>query len=169
MEKPEFVQEKHLEYLDNLRESGKTNMFGARPYLMLHFSSLSEDQAGTVLHYWMETFSERQDEKENRYKVTKEQVTKAFKELRKLGYFARQNFLCCQSCGWATVPEEKADKVVFYHNQDNEAWNSNRILEHDLYLAWSGNASEIRSVFESNGMRVDHDGSQNTRIVILAK
>lgn len=34
----------------------------------------------------------------------KANLNQAFKELRKLGYFARQNFWCCQSCAWAAVP-----------------------------------------------------------------
>ena len=42
----------------------------------------------------------------------KENLNNAFKELRKLGYFARQNFKCCQSCAWAAVPMDKA-KVGF--------------------------------------------------------
>jgi hypothetical protein len=45
-------------------------------------------------------------------------LNEAFKDLRKSGYFARQNFQCCQSCAWAAIPEEKEEKVVFYHQQD---------------------------------------------------
>lgn len=45
-------------YLDDLRESGETNMFGARPYLQAEFS-LDKDKAGKVLVRWMETFEER--------------------------------------------------------------------------------------------------------------
>ena len=29
----------------------------------------------------------------------KENLKKAFRELRKIGYFAKMNFACCQSCG----------------------------------------------------------------------
>jgi hypothetical protein len=57
--KPEFVTDEHLEYLDDLRESGVTNMFGARPFLMNAFEDLSKDEARKVLAYWMETFGER--------------------------------------------------------------------------------------------------------------
>lgn len=63
MEKPEFCRREHLEYLDELRESGVTNMFGARPYLCGEFEfsdmPLTKQEAGQVLSYWMETFSER--------------------------------------------------------------------------------------------------------------
>ena len=40
-------------------------------------------------------------------------LTKAFAELRKNGYFAKQNFLCCQSCGWAALSDEEAKNAVF--------------------------------------------------------
>lgn len=61
--RPDFVTDEHLEYLDELRESGDTNMFGARPYLMLEFPDLSKDEASKVLVYWMQSFSERHAEK----------------------------------------------------------------------------------------------------------
>ena len=57
-ERPTIVEDEHLEYLDDLRESGATNMFGARPWLMNAFEMDDED-ARTVLLYWMKSFSER--------------------------------------------------------------------------------------------------------------
>lgn len=62
--KPEIVTEEHLEYLDELRESGETNMFGARPYLMREFTDLTEKQAQEILVYWMDSFGERHSKKE---------------------------------------------------------------------------------------------------------
>lgn len=59
MEKPDFVTQEHLEFLDDLRESGVTNMFGATPYLEEEFPELNYDQSKKVLIYWMKTFSER--------------------------------------------------------------------------------------------------------------
>jgi len=59
VEQPEFVTREHLVYLDELRESGETNMFGARPYLLMEFSDLSEREASAVLIFWMRTFGER--------------------------------------------------------------------------------------------------------------
>ena len=59
LEKPEHVTEEHLLYLDRLRESGVTNMFGAVPFILLEFSDLSEQQAKQVLIYWMKSFSDR--------------------------------------------------------------------------------------------------------------
>lgn len=49
----------YFEFLDELRESGQTNMFGARPYLMRKFPELAEgrgEAAGKVLSHWMSTF-----------------------------------------------------------------------------------------------------------------
>lgn len=48
-ERPEFCTNEHLRWLDDLRESGKTNMFGARPYLMEEFEELTEAEAGAIL------------------------------------------------------------------------------------------------------------------------
>jgi len=59
VDRPDFVKDEHLIYLDDLRKSGKINMFGARPYLIDAFPELSEGQARKVLSYWMETFSAR--------------------------------------------------------------------------------------------------------------
>lgn len=42
----------HFAYLDRLRDSGATNMFGTRPYLM-RARNLSADRAMVVLSSWM--------------------------------------------------------------------------------------------------------------------
>ena len=57
-ERPEVLEEEHLAYLDALRESGETNMFGAGSYVQEQFD-LSKREARAVLSYWMESFSER--------------------------------------------------------------------------------------------------------------
>ena len=56
--------EKYYSYLDALRESGKTNMFQARPYLLNQFHELDEPLARKILADWMETFSSRHPRKE---------------------------------------------------------------------------------------------------------
>ena len=53
---PVAAKEEHFDYLDYLRQSGETNMFGARPYLMSKFPSLSKDDAGAILSFWIMTF-----------------------------------------------------------------------------------------------------------------
>jgi hypothetical protein len=64
IEKPECLTEEHLLYLDRLRESGVTNMFGAVPYILIEFPELSEKQAKQVLIFWMKTFSDRHPRRE---------------------------------------------------------------------------------------------------------
>ena len=94
--------------------------------------------------------------------IDKSKITEAFRELRKLGYFARQNYLCCQSCAWYAIPEEKSGKVVFYHGQDNDRLKS----EGKCHLGWSGDGNEIVRVLNKHGVKTIWDGSNNTRIQI---
>jgi len=46
----------HYIYLENLRQSGATNMFGATPYLE-QARGLSKGEAMKVLSSWMENYS----------------------------------------------------------------------------------------------------------------
>jgi len=62
IERPEFVTEEHLDFLDDLRESGATNMFGARPFVEEQFPELERGQASKVVVYWMGSFGERHPE-----------------------------------------------------------------------------------------------------------
>jgi hypothetical protein len=56
-------KEEMFVYLDNIRESGKINMFGAAPYLAEAYE-LSRYEARDILLEWMQTFNERH-KKEN--------------------------------------------------------------------------------------------------------
>jgi hypothetical protein len=89
-------------------------------------------------------------------------LSKAFAQLRKDGYFAKQNFMCCQSCGWAEMSEAEAEKAVFYHAQDAADLRKGD----DLYLCWSGNGHQIARALEHHGMEVEWDGTTSTRIVV---
>ena len=55
------IKTEWLYYLDDLRESGVTNMFGAAPFLVDVFGLQARD-ARKVLVYWMETFEVRHRE-----------------------------------------------------------------------------------------------------------
>lgn len=46
---------KYFEYLDDLRESGETNMYGAASYLQDEFL-LSREKARTILREWMKSY-----------------------------------------------------------------------------------------------------------------
>ena len=54
--------EKYFEYLDQLRQSGITNMFGAVPYLQKEFLELSfeRNKATKVLKAWMDSRAEKE-------------------------------------------------------------------------------------------------------------
>ena len=58
--RPSLITDEHLEYLDDLRESGITNMFGASVYIEDEFD-VSRADARLILSYWMKTFKERHD------------------------------------------------------------------------------------------------------------
>ena len=58
-ERPTVVEDTHLTYLDGLRASGATNMFGAGAYLLDEYSELNVREAREVLLYWMASFEER--------------------------------------------------------------------------------------------------------------
>ena len=49
------TQAEMFKYLDELRESGVTNMFGAAPYLQTAFG-LTSKEARDVLTAWMKNF-----------------------------------------------------------------------------------------------------------------
>ena len=53
--RPTFITDEHLEYLDDLRDGGETNMFGAGRYLMKAFK-VHSPVAREILAYWMKTF-----------------------------------------------------------------------------------------------------------------
>ena len=51
-------QEQVNYFLDELRESGVTNMFGAAPYIVKEFG-VTRKEAKSFLLNWMQTFDER--------------------------------------------------------------------------------------------------------------
>ena len=55
--------QKYFDYLERLRQSGETNMYGAAPYLQVEFPELRYDRnkAGDILLAWIRTFDKRED------------------------------------------------------------------------------------------------------------
>jgi hypothetical protein len=62
----------YFEYLDALRESGVTNMFGASPYLEGSFG-LTRKEANKVLKDWMTTFDSEKTAEERAELFKKEE------------------------------------------------------------------------------------------------
>lgn len=96
----------------------------------------------------------------------RQMLTRGFANARDRGYFARQSWKCCQSCGCAAVPFENRDGYVFYHAQD-----AARIADDEragrppsVYLAWSGDGEEISKCFLEAGLAVEWNGSEARRI-----
>ena len=56
--RPNNVSDMHLIYLDDLRESGKTNMYGAGQYLEAAFG-IDSSMASKILAYWMGSFGDK--------------------------------------------------------------------------------------------------------------
>jgi hypothetical protein len=54
-EKPDFVTDEHLKYLEELKESRVTNMFGASPYLAKAFN-IPIKRAREIWSYWVSTY-----------------------------------------------------------------------------------------------------------------
>ena len=57
------LEREAFEYLNFLRDTGATNMFGARPYLMeeMGWDSSKQALAGKLLTTWMNVFNEDGD------------------------------------------------------------------------------------------------------------
>lgn len=51
------IEKKVLNYLNELRDSGQTNMLGARPYVIRKFP-VSSDEAQRLLQLWMANFND---------------------------------------------------------------------------------------------------------------
>lgn len=51
--------EAYFAFLVELRDSGKTNMFGARPYLIKKFPELDQKTADHVLMTWFRSLQEK--------------------------------------------------------------------------------------------------------------
>lgn len=57
--RPIFCEDEHLGFLDTIRESGATNMFGVIPYILREYPDLTREQARDILNYWMASYEER--------------------------------------------------------------------------------------------------------------
>jgi len=101
----------------------------------------------------------------------KEKLNNLFKELRKIGYVARQNFSCCTSCASYElgdyfskkgIPEGKGRKAVYYHHQ-----NTQDIDKGFIHLGWSGDGTVITTLAKKVGLKVDWNGSKDNKIKVF--
>lgn len=54
----DYTETKVMKYLDDLRESGVTNMYGAAAFIREQFH-VDKQEASRLLQLWMKTFDER--------------------------------------------------------------------------------------------------------------
>jgi hypothetical protein len=96
--------------------------------------------------------------------MNKKLLNRAFRDLNKNGFIAKQNFSCCQSCGsYEIANDNPGEPYVFYHRQDTKICK----IYHTLHLAWSGDGNKIVEILKSNDLEVEWDGSETSRIKIL--
>ena len=103
-------------------------------------------------------------------KTDKEMVNQIFKAFRQAGYIAKQNNMCCSTCGWAAIENQygrDVEKAVFYHRQNADAFNKDKMLTYPLYLTWMGDGEELVRIIEENGMKAEWKGTEAYRISIL--
>lgn len=120
----------------------------------------------------------------------KEELTRAFNALKKMGYIAKKNFSCCQSCAGyeiastlgETIKKDSGKKskvrgCVFYHHQDNAALKGSGELMlaygvlgvdgvGDVGIPTVEQGKEIVRALEQEGCRVEWDGTEDTRICV---
>jgi hypothetical protein len=76
------------------------------------------------------------------------------------------NWWCCNNCGWSVVPLNRRDKVVFFHNQDNEEFVLGKIKNRPLFLSWAGDGGLICSALTAAGLRATLPRSPDVRIMV---
>lgn len=90
-----------------------------------------------------------------------------FRALRKRGFIALQNHLCCGSCACADISDRvrkaggdpETANYVFYHRQNTERmWNRYGEFQ-GVYLSWGGDAAAIVEEARRAGFAVEHDGT----------
>lgn len=111
----------------------------------------------------------------------KQAITAAFKDLRREGFTARQNYMCCNSCAGANMPDGKP--AVYYSRQNDDAWFNGRYprkgtrcsdLQSKLYLHYGIEDGDDRDcgiqvlrALQRHGLPVEWDGDPTNCIVVL--
>lgn len=55
------IEKEVMRFLNDIRDSGSTNMFGASTYILEEFPELNKSEARKILSLWMENFNEEGD------------------------------------------------------------------------------------------------------------
>jgi hypothetical protein len=108
-------------------------------------------------------------------RATRRKLRLAFKELRKDGVLAEEAFSCCTTCATSElatmINEKKALGGVYWNQQDEDGFRRYGGVMIG-FVDGSASGAEIakRAVteFERQGLEVKWDGSERTKIQILA-
>jgi hypothetical protein len=112
-------------------------------------------------------------------------LSKAFDNLRKKGFIARQRYMCCGGCGWAGIASDIREKglkptgIVFFHKQDAEVFTERRFRgkPKGLHLAFGHPSDDEQKVVEVGKtivaefgafpcIKVEWDGTAHQRIYV---
>lgn len=104
--------------------------------------------------------------------ATRAKLRKAFVALRRQGYVARMNYLCCQGCGSAAMDLKDKKGGVFWHHQDDDGFKE----DGELYIAFlteNGDGSvkvgeALVAALKAENVWVEWDGSSDTRVLVKA-
>lgn len=101
----------------------------------------------------------------------RQRIKAALTKLSRTGFTTRMNFSCCQGCAWAELSakgKKDGDDIVFFHRQDNEAFDEDGNLKESLHIAHSGHAYQAVDALRAEGLTVEWDGDTSTRIEVKA-
>mgnify|MGYP001218759067 CR=1 FL=1 len=109
-------------------------------------------------------------------------VIRAFKKLRKLGYIAKANYLCCMNCAttaiwddYSSMPDspkkEKLIGVVYWHRQNEQnIWEQGILYlgfgELDDKVKGEILGAEIVKVLKTEGLAVKREGNPDVKILV---
>jgi hypothetical protein len=100
----------------------------------------------------------------------RDRILLAFIELEALGWFAKADWQCCQSCGRAAVPEDHEGPIVFFHAQDAETLDSAQPRCHITFShtdeadpAIKAVGDQLVAALRAEGCTVTWNGSIETR------
>ena len=114
-----------------------------------------------------------------RVSVAKDAIKKAFAVLRKNGFIARMNFMCCSNCAsyeLSTMAEKKGiEKIVFWHRQEEDYFQRTGKVALQYGKPNDGDdeitkkiGQEIVDVLKSVGVDVEWSGSPDDVIYVVA-
>lgn len=103
-------------------------------------------------------------------KTIRAKLKLAFAALREQGYAAKENFLCCQSCGGAAIDLKGKKGGVFWHGQDDEGLKEHGSL-YISFLTKEGGGSEkvgaaLAVALRSEGLQVEWNGTAAERVKV---